>query len=186
MATSVRRLLVRTHVWLGWIVGVQLFLWTVSGLVMTAMPIEEVRGAHLSREPAPLRLREIEGLLPPEALLTRAGPDADDLMLTSLAGHPVYRLLERAEVVALLDARSGQPLRLDKAAAAEIAAALHAGPGRPLAVTRVDRGRRRPSSAAACRPLRWRSMARNRPSSASTRSRESFLPCVPTGGGCST
>ena len=37
----------RWHIWLGWAVGVPLLLWTLSGLVMVARPIEEVRGTTL-------------------------------------------------------------------------------------------------------------------------------------------
>lgn len=44
---SARRTLRRWHVWLGWLVGVPLLLWTLSGLAMVLRPIEEVRGEHL-------------------------------------------------------------------------------------------------------------------------------------------
>ena len=44
---QLRRSLFRYHVWLGWLVGVPLLLWTVSGLVMVARPIETVRGSDL-------------------------------------------------------------------------------------------------------------------------------------------
>jgi uncharacterized iron-regulated membrane protein len=46
----------RWHIWLGWIVGIPILFWTVSGLVMVARPIDEVRGTHLLREPEPVRL----------------------------------------------------------------------------------------------------------------------------------
>jgi hypothetical protein len=46
----------RWHIWLGWIVGLPMLLWTVSGIVMVARPIEEVRGNHLMAEPPPMRL----------------------------------------------------------------------------------------------------------------------------------
>ena len=46
----------RWHVWLGWIVGLPVLLWVVSGLVMVWRPIEEVRGEHLLREPPPISL----------------------------------------------------------------------------------------------------------------------------------
>lgn len=39
------------HVWLGWLVGVPLILWTLSGLFMVASPIEDVRGEHLRAKP---------------------------------------------------------------------------------------------------------------------------------------
>lgn len=38
------------HIWLGWLVGVPVLLWTVSGLVMVARPIETVRGTDLRKE----------------------------------------------------------------------------------------------------------------------------------------
>ena len=37
----------RWHVWLGWLVGFPILMWTVTGLFMVARPIEEVRGDHL-------------------------------------------------------------------------------------------------------------------------------------------
>jgi hypothetical protein len=41
------RALHKWHIWLGWLVGVPLILWTASGLLMVVRPIEEVRGEHL-------------------------------------------------------------------------------------------------------------------------------------------
>jgi PepSY-associated TM region len=51
-----RRTLTRIHLWLGWIVGVPLLFWTVSGLWMAARPIEEVRGETLKAKPPALVL----------------------------------------------------------------------------------------------------------------------------------
>lgn len=42
--------LARWHIWLGWIVGLPILMWTVTGLFMVARPIEEVRGSHLRIE----------------------------------------------------------------------------------------------------------------------------------------
>jgi len=42
--------LAKWHVWLGWLVGVPILMWTVTGLVMVAKPIEEVRGTHLRKQ----------------------------------------------------------------------------------------------------------------------------------------
>ena len=41
------RSLAKWHIWLGWLVGVPIVIWTLSGLVMVIKPIEEVRGNHL-------------------------------------------------------------------------------------------------------------------------------------------
>lgn len=40
----------RWHIWLGWLVGVPVLMWTLTGLVMVAKPIEEVRGDHLRKQ----------------------------------------------------------------------------------------------------------------------------------------
>ncbi len=39
------------HIWLGWLVGVPILMWLVTGLFMVAKPIEEVRGNYLRVEP---------------------------------------------------------------------------------------------------------------------------------------
>ncbi|MGB3739939.1 MAG: PepSY domain-containing protein [Pontixanthobacter sp.] len=44
------RNLARWHIWLGWLIGVPLVMWTVTGLVMVSRPIDEVRGDHLRRD----------------------------------------------------------------------------------------------------------------------------------------
>ena len=41
----------RWHIWLGWLIAIPLVLWTASGLIMVAKPIEEVRGTTLRLEP---------------------------------------------------------------------------------------------------------------------------------------
>ena len=38
------------HIWLGWLVGFPILMWTVTGLVMVIKPIEEVRGNHLRKD----------------------------------------------------------------------------------------------------------------------------------------
>lgn len=56
MAVMLRRKLNRIHVWLGWLIGVPLLIWTVTGLWMAARPIDEVRGVHLKANPPALAL----------------------------------------------------------------------------------------------------------------------------------
>lgn len=49
----------RWHIWLGWLVAIPLLLWTASGLLMVARPIEVVRGTTLRIEhpPQPVRVK---------------------------------------------------------------------------------------------------------------------------------
>ena len=49
-----RLTLTKFHIWLGWLAGVPLLLWTLSGLLMVIRPIEQVRGEHLRAEPPAL------------------------------------------------------------------------------------------------------------------------------------
>jgi hypothetical protein len=53
---AMRSRLRRWHVWLGWLVGLPMLFWTVSGLVMVAKPIEEVRGEQLVSKPKPIQI----------------------------------------------------------------------------------------------------------------------------------
>ena len=54
---AVRTRLRRWHVWLGWLVGLPMLFWTVSGLVMVAKPIAEVRGEHLIADAPSITLK---------------------------------------------------------------------------------------------------------------------------------
>lgn len=130
-----RRLLYKTHIWLGWIVGVQLLLWMLSGLLMSAMPIETVRGEHLRAQPLAAAL-PVAAYLPPERIL--ADTPADSLTLTRLLERPVYRLERDGRPFALRDALTGAEVRIDKALAAEIAKAHYTGSGGPVSVTWTD------------------------------------------------
>ena len=77
---AVRNRLRRWHVWLGWLVGLPMLFWTVSGLVMVAKPIEDVRGENLIAEPrsitfnGPLIAPQVEGL-PVTAITLKARAD---------------------------------------------------------------------------------------------------------------
>jgi hypothetical protein len=52
----VRHALRRYHIWLGWLIGVPMLFWTLSGVIMVWKPIEEVRGTALLADPAPFEL----------------------------------------------------------------------------------------------------------------------------------
>ena len=52
---TIRTTLRRWHIWLGWLIGVPVLLWTITGVLMVAKPIEEVRGSDLLRDPPAVR-----------------------------------------------------------------------------------------------------------------------------------
>lgn len=77
----------RWHIWLGWLVGVPIVMWMVTGLVMVARPIDEVRGNHL-------RIEQAQEALPPDTAITVALPGDTDRPVKSVhtamvSGRPV-------------------------------------------------------------------------------------------------
>src|SRR6187551_3083550 len=80
----------RWHIWLGWLVGFPILMWTLTGLVMVARPIEEVRGEHLraphaALDPAGLRFPTTIGEPIHEARLV-AQPDGPAWIVTAADG----------------------------------------------------------------------------------------------------
>lgn len=57
------RLFAKWHIWLAWLTGIPILMWTVTGLIMVWVPIEEVRGTHLRAE---IDAVQTEGLVLPQ------------------------------------------------------------------------------------------------------------------------
>jgi len=97
----------RIHKWLALFVGVQVLLWTMTGLYMVSVPLGIIHGDHLVRAPReqPYPLAEI---LDPAQLAARY-PGVHALRLQRLIDRPVY-VVETAAGVQLLDARTGAVL----------------------------------------------------------------------------
>jgi len=127
----------RWHIWLGWLVGVPLLLWTISGVAMIARPIEEVRGEHLRIE------RPAQPIAPGAELLARP----------SAAGvTEIVQRMEGGELVATLTFADGRQVRyssardpelkpLDAAAARAIVARDIRGGGKVLRTEFFTAGR---------------------------------------------
>ncbi|MFL0356242.1 PepSY domain-containing protein [Erythrobacter sp. GH1-10] len=99
------RTLAKWHIWLGWLVGVPIVMWTATGLFMVAKPIEEVRGNHLrigTEQPEPL---VIEG----SALAT------EDMQLKEMRA-----VMQDGRAVAILTTLDGATKRVDMVTGAEI------------------------------------------------------------------
>ena len=107
----------RIHRYLGLVIGVQLLLWTASGLVFSWNAIESVRGETRIRHPDPMDLRRA-GLTDNFFLNEFESAGADDARVTqvtlrSIIDRPVVELtLERAGEVTyrLVDPMTGQEL----------------------------------------------------------------------------
>jgi PepSY-associated TM region len=79
----IRRTLTRIHLWLGWLIGVPLLFWTISGLWMASRPIEEVRGEALKAAPPVLAL-------PAQAALPKLARPARSMTLEQRVTGPLW------------------------------------------------------------------------------------------------
>lgn len=102
------RLFAKWHIWLGWLTGVPLVLWCVSGLVMVARPIEEVRGTELRREFAPAALPP--GNPAPVQIEAEAAPTVKEIRTFMQNGRPVTMITLLDESVERYDAITARPL----------------------------------------------------------------------------
>ena len=128
---SARTRLRRWHLWLGWIVGLPILFWVVSGLVMVARPIEEVRGTHLLKTAPPLQLQQ-QPRLPPLASVS-------SLTLEQHAAGPRWVARMQDDTTRLADPATGEWLpQLSQADAAREVAARYAGPSEIAGVSPVD------------------------------------------------
>ena len=122
------------HKWLGVVVGLQLLLWTTSGLVFSWNPIEQVRGEHLVSSPRLLDLTKQE-FVSVQDVLERHGADLHDseqcaqLELRTMLERPVYELAIEDRVTdalryVLIDANSGDQISpISESTARQIAVA---------------------------------------------------------------
>lgn len=115
------RTAVRVHKWLALIIGVQVLIWILGGLVMSALPIERVRGEHKIAEHGPLAAAPDQLIALSDAARSAGFEMLDTAVLTSITGAPVWRL-ESEGRTALVSARTGEVLSpVDEALARRIA-----------------------------------------------------------------
>jgi hypothetical protein len=93
----------RWHIWLGWLVGVPMVMWLLSGLLMVITPIEEVRGNHL-------RIEVEEPTLPPDTDIAVTLPEDPARPVRS-----VTTAMERGKVVTTITYADDSTERYDAA-----------------------------------------------------------------------
>lgn len=135
-----KRAFVFVHKWLALIVGIQMGIWMLSGLVMAVLPIETVRSEHNIAEQKPVLL---DDLLPvavtPAQAMTLAGGGDVAVTLTTLLGNPVYEVKPADGATVLVDAREARVISpVGDDLARRIATADFAGAGRPVSAELVE------------------------------------------------
>ena len=111
------------HIWLGWLVGVPILMWLVTGLFMVSRPIEEVRGNHLLRE------RAEEPLVLPGSTLASA----------EFPLREMRAVMQDGRAVAILTGIDGRVRRIDMASGAALPP-LTASEARRLVAKRIEGG----------------------------------------------
>ncbi len=124
------RTLAKWHIWLGWLVGVPIVMWTATGLFMVIKPIEEVRGNHL-REPVEQVPLVIEG-----SDLATEDAQLSEMRVRMQDGRAVAILTTLDGVTSRVDVASGEALpSLDASAARALAAERIVGGDKVESVT---------------------------------------------------
>lgn len=137
------------HKWIALIVGIQVLLWVLGGVVMTVIPIERVRSEHhvAERKATPLTL---PGLLSVQAAADAAGMTPVEAVLKTTPRGAVWALKDADGKTVVVDAAAGRPLPpLTPETARKFAAMAYAGEGKPvsaryLAVAPQETGREGP------------------------------------------
>lgn len=120
------RWLIRLHKWAALIIGLQVLAWVAGGLVMSAIPIEQVRGEHnISEQTAEL---DLTGVLAPQDAAAMAGITPSTVELRPWLGRSVYEFGRDEEASLIVDAVSGETLSpIDEATAIAVARSDYAG-----------------------------------------------------------
>jgi len=105
---TIRALVQRIHLWSGLILGVQVFLWMASGLVMSWLPLEDVRG-ETTAFVAPLPPLDAQTYASPGGVIAQSD-GATRLELTHFLGKAVYIAYGPDGATAMYDASSGEKL----------------------------------------------------------------------------
>ena len=111
----------RVHKWLALIIGAQLLIWFASGVIMSFLPIEQVRGEHLVDRDSVMPIPAGMALIAPQRIVAQSGAPVEAMTWHMLDSRPIAEVTT-AKGVRLFDAATGAPLPpVDAAMATKIA-----------------------------------------------------------------
>ncbi len=129
----------KLHKWLSLAIGVQVFLWVLSGCLISLLDAQTV-GGRLTRQAIPdgYSLAEFGPLVGLENL-PLGQEKVRSIALDTFFYRPVYRVA-LADSTRLFDASTGHPLIIDKSMAQQIALASYSGEGQLLNTQKLPQG----------------------------------------------
>ncbi|HEU0225944.1 MAG TPA: hypothetical protein VFR29_10950 [Steroidobacteraceae bacterium] len=132
--------LTSVHKWIGVVIGIQVVLWVAGGLVMSAFPIELVRGETQAAHPEPAVITALELGADLREAIAAHGP-VTGLRTLRIAGRLYVEAQRAAAPPFLIDAADGRRInRIDEATAREVAARDFTGEGRIVAANLLTEG----------------------------------------------
>lgn len=130
---KLHRFMATSHKWIGLIVGIQVLFWTLGGVVMSWIPIEEVRGEHKVTHQAPVEISSNQSLLSFSEFAALSQKPIVRLTYDTLLGNPIAKLWHADKSFEIRSAVSGELLTpIGDALARQIAEADYA-PDFPVA-----------------------------------------------------
>ncbi|NCF73845.1 MAG: hypothetical protein GWP67_10115 [Gammaproteobacteria bacterium] len=131
------RLSRKTHKWFALVLGIQLFLWSLSGFYMVAVHIDIIHGDMLIKN-MDQRVGSYADVEVPFERVAELYPESESITLSAMMERPVY-LIEGAKTQ-LLDANTGQQLTpLGKDLATQIATYHYADEGAVIRVRLIEK-----------------------------------------------
>lgn len=120
----------KIHRWLGLLVGFQVIAWMLSGLYFAWIPIEQIRGEHLTRPVAGMTMAELQNAREPALFIDAVTNGRGDVEITKielrkLRNRLVYRLeltQQEKQSTRLFDAATGEMLPIMEASEAGLLA----------------------------------------------------------------
>ncbi|MDH4054782.1 MAG: PepSY domain-containing protein [Gammaproteobacteria bacterium] len=130
------RLSRKTHKWFALVLGIQLFLWALSGFYMVAVNIDIIHGDMLVKN-MELGAAKPEAARLPFKYIGDIYPDASSITLTTMMSRPVYRV--DGPDIRVVDANTGELLSpLGENLAADVASFHYSGEGSVQRVTLIE------------------------------------------------
>jgi len=96
----------KTHKWLGLFIGLQVVIWSLSGLYMTVVHIDTIHGDHLVRT---ARQQSVTAPMLADPVVLAAATGAQSIRMGWLDGKPIYIAQNKRGEIAF-DARSGHKI----------------------------------------------------------------------------
>jgi Na+-transporting NADH:ubiquinone oxidoreductase subunit F len=124
----------KVHKWLGLVLGVQIVLWAVSGLIFALLDHRQVAAEDSTRTIEPAALASAATLAEPVRWIDQIAGPVYEVRLISVADEWAWRI-ESEGGIQLRRAADGTPLKIDEAKVRKLATARYAGAGRLVEVT---------------------------------------------------